>query len=274
MSDARSGPDFEEPSSTKYRLTVIAGHDEGRTMVLPDGQATRIGSNEEADLTLNDAGVSRNHCLIQVLKGRAMLIDTRSEGGTMVNGDTVEEQQLRVGDTIQMGATIMRFQFAEDRAESGGGLTRRPRNPAPVPINPGSPGSNLPPIVVNVGTEEPDELVRERIEDLRERRAGRKEDRHHSRQDREANTAGIAGFAMAVTVTLITLRAYLFQDEGERFYRGALGCLGFPVTIAALVCSIVGWARPGRNRILAIIGVVLSAALLLFFLPNLFEKMV
>jgi hypothetical protein len=69
---------------------------------------TRIGRGSDADLRIDDAGVSRNH--VEVLLGREVLLrDLGSTNGTYVNGVQVGEVVLRDGDVIRLGGTAITF---------------------------------------------------------------------------------------------------------------------------------------------------------------------
>jgi hypothetical protein len=69
---------------------------------------TRIGRGSEADLRVDDAGVSRNH--LEVLLGREVLLrDLGSTNGTYVNGVQVGEVALKDGDVVRIGGTALTF---------------------------------------------------------------------------------------------------------------------------------------------------------------------
>lgn len=262
-----------QESDSRYQLAILAGPDEGRTVPLYEGRPLRIGRSEESDLTLNDQNVSRNHCLVQVNKGEVVILDSGSSGGTMVNGARVEEQRLRVGDTVQLGATVLRFQLAVSKdSDTVTGIVVQPAptpvDPAPVPVARHSPPPEAPtPIVVQVGNQEPEELVQERVLDIREKRAARQEDREYYREDRKVNTAGIVGFALATTTLVLAVRPLFIEQEGW-YGRTILGCMGMPLTIVALIYSLIGCAYTNRGRVLAFVGLGISVILIIFLLPH------
>ena len=94
-------------------LQVVSGPDLGRSFPLEDGQALVIGRGQNTATQLKDLQVSRVHCELQIAGGRFRLVDNGSAGGTLVNGQRVEEKDLRPGDTIQIGETTFRLVTAD-----------------------------------------------------------------------------------------------------------------------------------------------------------------
>jgi pSer/pThr/pTyr-binding forkhead associated (FHA) protein len=70
---------------------------------------TTIGRNDDNDITLADATVSKYHAQI-VFNGEGFEIcDLNSANGIFVNGQAVENIDLKSGDIIQLGEIIMKF---------------------------------------------------------------------------------------------------------------------------------------------------------------------
>lgn len=71
------------------------------------GAITIIGRDPEADITLDDSGISRRHCEIRVTHDGPHLViglrDLGSTNGTFVNGDRVASSRLREGDRVTIG---------------------------------------------------------------------------------------------------------------------------------------------------------------------------
>ncbi|MBV9719994.1 MAG: DUF3662 domain-containing protein [Candidatus Eremiobacteraeota bacterium] len=98
----------EAETSRRYRLRTLEG-------VPPDGlysieRIARIGRSEESEILLFDPGVSRAHAVVEVTAGQAIVRDLGSTNGTFVNGRRVETRQLRDGDELRFGSTLMRFE--------------------------------------------------------------------------------------------------------------------------------------------------------------------
>ncbi len=97
-------------------LTVIRGadHDLGSYAVIDE--RVSIGRGSEADLRLQDNGVSRRHVSIDRYQdGSYVLSDLGSTNGTYVGLDRIETTRtLRDGDKIFLGDTVLRFALADD----------------------------------------------------------------------------------------------------------------------------------------------------------------
>ncbi|MCU0279306.1 MAG: DUF3662 and FHA domain-containing protein [Candidatus Nanopelagicales bacterium] len=72
---------------------------------------TRIGRGVDADIKIDDPGVSRHHAEIRV-GSDVILRDLGSTNGTYVNGMLVAEQPLRDGAVITIGSTNLTFRSA------------------------------------------------------------------------------------------------------------------------------------------------------------------
>jgi hypothetical protein len=70
---------------------------------------TRIGRGSDADIRLDDPGVSRHHAEVRVSGADVVLRDLGSTNGTYVNGTLVAEQPLRDGSVLTIGSTNLTF---------------------------------------------------------------------------------------------------------------------------------------------------------------------
>ncbi|MBS1869977.1 MAG: FHA domain-containing protein [Actinobacteria bacterium] len=70
-------------------------------------QVTHLGRGFAATLQLEDAGVSRRHAIVVQRRGGVRVLDDRSANGTWVNGRRVLEAELRDGDAIMLGRTVL-----------------------------------------------------------------------------------------------------------------------------------------------------------------------
>lgn len=80
---------------------------------------TVIGRGSEADVLVDDLGVSRRHAMVvRRPDGECVLVDLQSRNGTYVNGLRVRSSPLREGDKIQLGTvTALRFSLREQLEE-------------------------------------------------------------------------------------------------------------------------------------------------------------
>jgi hypothetical protein len=75
-----------------------------------------IGRGADADLRINDPGVSRRHAEIRIFPGQggapnASVVDLGSTNGMLVNGQRVEQATLDDGAELKIGNTRMRISF-------------------------------------------------------------------------------------------------------------------------------------------------------------------
>ena len=63
------------------------------------GPVTVIGRGSEADIIVDDSGVSRRHLEIRLMQGHAIATDLHSTNGTFVEGHRVDAATLMDGNT-------------------------------------------------------------------------------------------------------------------------------------------------------------------------------
>ena len=85
----------------------------GRRFSLVDGEVS-IGRGIDNTVILNSDSISRRHAAIEIRSGGYYLIDRHSTNGTYVNDELVHECQLRRGDQIKIGDTILKFLSGAD----------------------------------------------------------------------------------------------------------------------------------------------------------------
>jgi serine phosphatase RsbU (regulator of sigma subunit) len=83
-----------------------------------------IGRRPDRDVVIADPHVSRNHAQIEQRGSEYFLVDLGSSHGTFVNGQAAQQQCLRGGDRIELGATGGSYLiFRDSRQPSRGGST-------------------------------------------------------------------------------------------------------------------------------------------------------
>lgn len=108
-----------DPSETAVRRATAALVVNGEAMPLsPPGLV--IGRGNDADLRIDDPGVSRRHAEIRVEapqhgegEPRVSVIDLGSTNGLSVNGKRVEQARLSDGATIRIGTTTMSLRLRQ-----------------------------------------------------------------------------------------------------------------------------------------------------------------
>ena len=85
-------------------LAVTGGPDKGKTHQLTEGDTT-IGRDQENNIVLADAAVSRRHALVRYQEGKTTLYDIGSTGGTLLNGEAIGGKTVPIGGSITIGET-------------------------------------------------------------------------------------------------------------------------------------------------------------------------
>lgn len=102
-------------------LFVIQGRDQGKRFELHD-HILGVGRDVSNRVRLHDTEVSRRHAEIRQTKDGYRWVDLGSSNGTYVNNERVEGHELRSGDRVQVGKTLMIYTEtadAQDDAHQG-----------------------------------------------------------------------------------------------------------------------------------------------------------
>jgi hypothetical protein len=81
----------------------------GSTTYALSRPTTRIGRGSEADLRIDDPGISRRHAELRRSGGDVTVVDLGSTNGVVVDGERVEQARLRDGSRVIMGSTTLVF---------------------------------------------------------------------------------------------------------------------------------------------------------------------
>jgi hypothetical protein len=81
----------------------------GSTTYALSRPTTRIGRGSEADLRIDDPGISRRHAELRRSGGDVTVVDLGSTNGVVVDGERVEQARLRDGSRVVMGSTTLVF---------------------------------------------------------------------------------------------------------------------------------------------------------------------
>lgn len=104
---AEPGGGWASPAPAAAPLSATLDVD-GRSYRL-SAEVTVIGRSSDADIVLDDPGVSRRHAEVHLMDGRARVIDLGSTNGTFVDGERVHAGNLAEGSTITVGRTRIIF---------------------------------------------------------------------------------------------------------------------------------------------------------------------
>jgi len=94
-------------------LIILEGPDRGARFLL-DRELHKIGRDVASEIFLDDATVSRAHCLVSrfpIGEGRSIftVTDRQSLNGTYLNGERVSESEIHNGDEIHIGKYRLSF---------------------------------------------------------------------------------------------------------------------------------------------------------------------
>jgi two-component system, cell cycle response regulator len=99
-------------------LTILSGINAGQVFAL-DGTDHVIGRGTEADVWIEDGGVSRRHARVACRSdGRYFVEDLGSTNGTFLGSQRIDNCEIRPGDRIQLGPhVVLRFAITDDAEE-------------------------------------------------------------------------------------------------------------------------------------------------------------
>jgi len=101
-------PTAKKVDAREACLVVIYGEDLGRRIPL-GGEPVIIGRSSRCEVQLDQESVSRNHCRIDRGPVGFSIRDLGSTDGTYVNDELVDSMDLRDGDQLKVGRTILKF---------------------------------------------------------------------------------------------------------------------------------------------------------------------
>jgi hypothetical protein len=102
---AGSKPDLQPDSMPVNAFIVLGG-----TEIIPLAQQViNIGRRLDNHVIVDDPRVSRNHAQMRAIKGRFVIFDLESSGGTFVNGQRTTQSILYPGDVISLAGVTLIF---------------------------------------------------------------------------------------------------------------------------------------------------------------------
>lgn len=134
-------------------LFVIQGRDQGKRFELQD-RVLGVGRDVSNRIRLHDTEVSRRHAEVRKSLHCYQWVDLGSSNGSYVNNIRVQQQDLRSGDRVQLGRTLMIFTDTSDSQTSAA-----PDSDREVDIVAPSAGAQPSRIVKSVSQEEGSRLL-------------------------------------------------------------------------------------------------------------------
>ncbi len=98
-------PDTDENKIPENAFLII----DGRKVFPLNGLVINIGRRLENQLAIDDPRVSRTHAQLRAIKGRYVVFDLNSTGGTFINGQRASQSILYPGDVISLAGVSLIF---------------------------------------------------------------------------------------------------------------------------------------------------------------------
>jgi len=97
------------PKGSEFYLEYMTGTKKSRSEKL-DKSVVILGRGEEADLQIDDPGVSRKHGAIEILsRDQIYISDLASQNGIWLNGMRIRNTRLIHGDLLRLGGAVLKF---------------------------------------------------------------------------------------------------------------------------------------------------------------------
>ncbi len=107
-------------------LTLYADEGPLKGLALPWADGGTIGRDDGNAVVLKETGVSRRHLSIGLEADRWVLLDLNSRNGSFVNGQKVQRHEIRDGDLLQLGGTVLRCALGAAEPTTAQGLADEP----------------------------------------------------------------------------------------------------------------------------------------------------
>ena len=91
----------------RFEFVVRSGKELGRTIAVNTGQTISLGRLKGCDVVVDDEAASRRHCTITAREDACVVSDLQSANGTFVNEKRIASLELRRGDKIRIGSTVI-----------------------------------------------------------------------------------------------------------------------------------------------------------------------
>jgi pSer/pThr/pTyr-binding forkhead associated (FHA) protein len=118
MPDRPAPNPHPKPPHSGLALRFISGKYQGGEFPLEEGREIVIGRSSDLDMVLVEEMVSRRHAKIQMTNATIWIEDMGSTNGTFVNGEKITRAQLKEGDRILIGTSILKVVSVAADADS------------------------------------------------------------------------------------------------------------------------------------------------------------
>jgi pSer/pThr/pTyr-binding forkhead associated (FHA) protein len=118
VAETHGGPPHDPAADTHSLLPTNAFLIIGGVKVFPlERSVINIGRRSDNHLVLDDPRISRYHAQLRAIRGRYIIFDLNSTGGSFVNGHRTTQSVLYPGDVISLGG--VRIIFGQDSPPPG-----------------------------------------------------------------------------------------------------------------------------------------------------------
>lgn len=109
VDDKLKEPAPKLPAGREFFLEFMTGPKKARSFKLEKGRII-IGRGDEADLKIEDPGVSRKHAMIEIhSRDQVYISDLASHNGTWLKGIRIRTTRLLPNDLIRVGSAVLKF---------------------------------------------------------------------------------------------------------------------------------------------------------------------
>ena len=105
---AISLPSERPKSAGQPCLVIMTGPEMGRRIDL-NREEVSIGRSEECTVCVNSDLVSRRHAVVNCVLGHYIVVDLKSTNGTFINDTRIERAELKDGDLLRTGKTVLKY---------------------------------------------------------------------------------------------------------------------------------------------------------------------
>lgn len=95
-------------------MTILSGPHAGHSVQVPMGTPRTFGRSPQSDVALTDVYLSDVHFAIYCEAHGARVRDLGSHNGTFVNDEPVQDRELRNGDRVTAGQTMLRVDLVDE----------------------------------------------------------------------------------------------------------------------------------------------------------------
>lgn len=117
-SDASAATQMQLSAGTTF-LTIVRGSAPVDRIDLDNIHALKIGRSGSCDLVLNDATVSGEHVQMTLENDGWHIANISQTNGLFINGNKVLKYTLQDGDTIELGAAVLKFDTDNEGGSDG-----------------------------------------------------------------------------------------------------------------------------------------------------------